>query len=243
MFRGRGKRCHTCAISIPHFGGAAPTGKVLIVAGSENDASNQSAGEELNRNAIWDPTGTTKAAATTYNLNYALLFRDCRTARRALTHYRWNIQLCVLLATTAPRSSTRRTRRSSAARVMVDGRWYATATALGDGRIATLSGLKSGGGTTTRSRDLVSCQERSAGWTSSGREPFNPPLLHPIVPAAEWKGVLHWAGHGPRNRERLDDETPRHGGSFDRVLRLRRTGVRLLRLAAAAPPGLHAEVT
>jgi len=48
------------------------TGKVLIVAGSENDASNNSKGSESYRNAIWDPadptangiTGTSDAGPT-----------------------------------------------------------------------------------------------------------------------------------------------------------------------------------
>jgi len=35
------------------------TGKVLIVAGSENDASNNSKGSESYRNAVWDPTDPT----------------------------------------------------------------------------------------------------------------------------------------------------------------------------------------
>src|SRR4051812_23017320 len=35
-----------------------PNGKVLIVAGSENDADNNASYSESYRNAIWDPAGT-----------------------------------------------------------------------------------------------------------------------------------------------------------------------------------------
>src|SRR5262245_59087909 len=65
----------SCAASIPHVNGQwvvlpyqmpinpisstlLRTGKVLVVAGSENDASNNSEGSESYRAAVWDPTGT-----------------------------------------------------------------------------------------------------------------------------------------------------------------------------------------
>ena len=70
----------TCAPNVPHITGTwttlpyqvpinpisanvLPNGKVLIVAGSENDARNNSKGAESYRAAIWDPTGTTRAAS------------------------------------------------------------------------------------------------------------------------------------------------------------------------------------
>src|ERR1700758_927092 len=66
----------TCPVNTPHIQGVwrtlpylmpinpisatlLHTGKVLIVAGSENDSYNNSPGSESYRNAIWDPTGTT----------------------------------------------------------------------------------------------------------------------------------------------------------------------------------------
>ena len=65
----------SCASNVPHLNGQwvvlpyqmpinpisstlLPTGKVLVVAGSENDASNNSKGSESYRAAVWDPTGT-----------------------------------------------------------------------------------------------------------------------------------------------------------------------------------------
>jgi hypothetical protein len=70
-------RAQTCTLNIPHIDGEwrtlpylmpinpisatlLNTGKVLIVAGSENDAKNNSHGAESYRNAIWDPTGATQ---------------------------------------------------------------------------------------------------------------------------------------------------------------------------------------
>ena len=46
------------------------TGKVLIVAGSENDASNNSSGSESYRNAIWDPTDPTGNGITVQEIEY-----------------------------------------------------------------------------------------------------------------------------------------------------------------------------
>src|SRR6516165_5131921 len=69
----------TCAANVPHIQGVwktlpylmpinpisttlLNTGRVLIVAGSENDASNNSPGAESYRNAVWDPAGTTQSS-------------------------------------------------------------------------------------------------------------------------------------------------------------------------------------
>jgi hypothetical protein len=42
------------------------TGKILIVAGSENDADNYSTGGESYRAAVWDPSGTTESSITVH---------------------------------------------------------------------------------------------------------------------------------------------------------------------------------
>src|SRR5262245_50008254 len=46
------------------------TGKVLIVAGSENDARNNSEGSESYRNAIWDPTGAGQSSISVQTVDY-----------------------------------------------------------------------------------------------------------------------------------------------------------------------------
>src|SRR5690242_20662868 len=77
----------TCAANIPHVNGTwdvlpyqmpinpisanlLPSGKVLIVAGSENDAKNNSKGAESYRAAVWDPTGTDLSSIKVQNLTY-----------------------------------------------------------------------------------------------------------------------------------------------------------------------------
>src|SRR5205823_8401483 len=69
----------TCPDNVPHITGTwtvlpyqmpinpisanlLPNGKVLIVAGSENDASNNSEGAESYRAAVWDPSGTNESS-------------------------------------------------------------------------------------------------------------------------------------------------------------------------------------
>src|SRR5258706_5491643 len=71
----------TCPSNVPHIQGAwrtlpymAPinpisanllnTGRILIVAGSENDSNNNSPAAESYRNAVWDPAGTTLSSTT-----------------------------------------------------------------------------------------------------------------------------------------------------------------------------------
>src|SRR5262245_38015552 len=46
------------------------SGRVLIVAGSENDAKNNSVGSESYRAAGWDPTGTDQSSIVVQNLEY-----------------------------------------------------------------------------------------------------------------------------------------------------------------------------
>ena len=82
-----GARAQTCSASAPHLTGQwttlpyqmpinpinatmLRTGRILIVAGSENDARNNSPGAESYRNAIWDPTGTTESSIAVQNLEY-----------------------------------------------------------------------------------------------------------------------------------------------------------------------------
>ena len=47
-----------------------PNGKVLIVAGSENDAKNNSQGSESYRAAVWDPSGATESSVSVQELTY-----------------------------------------------------------------------------------------------------------------------------------------------------------------------------
>ena len=58
---------------------------------------------------------------------------------------------------------------------MVDGRWYATATTLGDGRVMAFSGLGLSGGT-NNTVEIYDLKNAGAGWTSPVSAPFSPPL-------------------------------------------------------------------
>src|SRR3954452_18434357 len=77
----------TCPVNIPHLNGTwdvlpyqmpinpisinlLPNGSVLIVAGSENDASNNSKGAKSYRAAIWNPEGATVSSIALQNLTY-----------------------------------------------------------------------------------------------------------------------------------------------------------------------------
>jgi hypothetical protein len=80
-------RAQSCPLNVPHVNGTwtilpyqmpinpisanlLPNGKVLIVAGSENDASNNSKGAESYRAAVWDPTGVTENSISVQELTY-----------------------------------------------------------------------------------------------------------------------------------------------------------------------------
>ena len=78
----------TCPVSVPQIDGEWVTlpyvmpinpiaaelmrdGKIIIMAGSENDAYNLfQNGTMAYRGAVWDPTGTTQSAVTAFNLEY-----------------------------------------------------------------------------------------------------------------------------------------------------------------------------
>ena len=75
---------------------------------------------------------------------------------------------------------------------MVDGRWYATATTLGDGRVMAFSGYKLNGAVnnTVEIYDVVS----EAGWSVPKTAPFVPPL-YPRM-AVLPNGKVFYTGHG-----------------------------------------------
>src|SRR5262245_38990051 len=87
LLHARSASAQRCAANVPHDHGTWTTlpylmpinpisatllrdGRVLVVAGSENDASNNSPGAESYRAAIWDPAGTTGNSVDVHNLQY-----------------------------------------------------------------------------------------------------------------------------------------------------------------------------
>ena len=170
-----------------------PNGKVLIVAGSENDARNNSRGAESYRAAVWDPTGTNESSISVQNLTYDVF---C-SGTAALFDGR-----SLIVGGTSDYSFTGENRASIFNPVtgqyvqsqnMVDGRWYATATALADGRIMAMSGLTQTGGT-SRTIEIYDLQRAGAGWNSPTSVPFTPPLYPrlELLPG----GRVFYTGHG-----------------------------------------------
>jgi len=147
------------------------TGEVLIVAGSENDAYNHASGGESNRMAIWDPpTETTPGSITVQNADFDVFCSGTAVLPdgRAL-----------VVGGTADYSYTGanraaifdpKTGRVVQSQRMVDGRWYATATTLGDGGIMAFSGL-SLRGDTNDTVEMYDLRHAGAGWASPVTRP------------------------------------------------------------------------
>ena len=210
-----GVRAQSCAANVPHVTGTwvvlpyqmpinpisaslLPTGHVLIIAGSENDAKNNSTGAESYRAAIWDPTGQTEGSIAVQNLSYDVFCSGTATLPdgRAL-----------IVGGTSQYGFTGDNRASifdpaSASIVqsqnMVDGRWYASAITLGDGRIMTMSGLTQTGGTST-TIEIYDLQNAGAGWHSPTSVPFSPPLYPRLALLPNGKVFFTGQGSGGDN--------------------------------------------
>jgi fibronectin type 3 domain-containing protein len=203
-------RAQTCNANIPHLTGEWVTlpyqmpinpisstllrsGSVLIVAGSENDAKNNSQGSESYRAAVWDPTGSTQSSVAVQNLTYDVFCSGTATLPdgRAL-----------VVGGTNDYSFTGENRASMfdpltnqfvQSQNMVDGRWYATAITLADGRVMTFSGLRLTGGT-NNSVEIYDLQNAGAGWSSATAAPFSPPLYPRMMLLPN--GTVFYSGHG-----------------------------------------------
>jgi len=205
-----GAGAQSCPLNIPHVNGTwtilpyqmpinpisanlLPNGKVLIVAGSENDASNNSNGAESYRAAVWDPTGATASSISVEELTYDVF---C-SGTAALPDGR-----SLIVGGTSDYSFTGENRASIFDPVsgqyvqsqnMHDGRWYGTATALGDGRIMAMSGLTQSGGT-SRTIEIYDLRNAGTGWGAPTAVPFSPPL-YPRV-ALLPNGNVFYTGQG-----------------------------------------------
>jgi fibronectin type 3 domain-containing protein len=203
-------RAQTCNANVPHLTGEwltlpyqmpinpinatlLRTGRVLIVAGSENDADNNSKGSESYRAALWDPTGASQSSISVQELTYDVFCSGTATLPdgRAL-----------VVGGTNDYSFTGENRASFfdpltgqwvQSQNMVDGRWYATATTLSDGRVMTFSGLRLTGGTNS-SVEIYDLQNAGPGWSTAGTAPFSPPLYPRqfVLP----NGKVFYSGHG-----------------------------------------------
>ena len=207
-------RAQTCFANVPHVTGTwvtvpylmpinpisatlLHTGKILIVAGSENDPDNYSAGGESYRNAVWDPTGTDESSITVQNVPYDVfcsgtaVLPDGRplviggTASYAFTG---DNRASIFNPTTEDFVQSQN---------MADGRWYGTATALGDGRIMAFSGYNSGGGI-NNTVEIYSLTDAGAGWTTPVTAPFSPSLFPRLLLLPD--GTVFFTGQGTGNQ-------------------------------------------
>lgn len=176
------------------------TGHVLIVAGSENDANNSSAGADTFRNALWDPAAGVAGSFEIQNTGYDLFCSG--TAQ--LIHGR-----TVTIGGTATYGFTGESRASFFDPVteefvqtprMADGRWYATATALADGRVMTFSGLGNAG-TINKTVEIYDPANAGAGWGTPLIAPFTPPLFPRqfLLPNGKVFFTAHGAGSSNSN--------------------------------------------
>ena len=170
-----------------------PNGKVLIVAGSENDASNNSKGAESYRAAVWDPTGTNESSISVWNLTYdvfcsgtAALFDGRSSIVGGTSDYSFTGENRASIFNPA-------TSQYVQSQNMVDGRWYATATALADGQVMVMSGLTQTGGT-SQTIEIYDLQNAGAGWHLPTSVPFTPPL-YPRLELLP-NGKVFYTGHG-----------------------------------------------
>jgi len=203
-------RAQSCPLNVPHVSGTwtilpyqmpinpisatlLPNGKVLIVAGSENDASNNSKGSESYRAAVWDPTGATESSISVHELTYDVF---C-SGTAALPDGR-----SLIVGGTSDYSFKGENRASIfnpatgqyvQSQSMHDGRWYGTATALGDGRIMAMSGLTQSGGT-SQTIEIYDLRKAGAGWAAPTSVPFSPPLFPRV--ALLPNGKVFYTGQG-----------------------------------------------
>lgn len=183
----------TCPVDTPHIQGVwrtlpylmpinpisatlLHTGKVLIVAGSENDASNNSAGSESYRNAILDPTDPTGNSIVVQSIQYDVFCsgtaalpdgRPLVIGGTSDYSFKGNNRASIFDPTTA---------QFMQSQSMANGRWYGSATALSDGRVMAFSGLNLSGGT-NNTTEIYDLQNAGAGWYSPVTAPFSPPLF------------------------------------------------------------------
>ena len=210
-----GARAQTCSANVPHVTGQwmtlpyqmpinpisatlLRTGRVLIVAGSENDARNNSPGAESYRNAVWDPTGTTESSIAVQNLDYDVFCSGTAVLPdgRALVvggtsdySFKGDNRASIFDPATGAFVQSQS---------MVDGRWYATATTLGDGRIMTFSGLEPGRRHQQHRRDLRPARTPEPAGPLRPSAPFSPPLYPrmALLPS----GKVFYTGQGSGGR-------------------------------------------
>jgi hypothetical protein len=169
------------------------TGEVLIVAGSENDADNNTAGAESYRAAIWDPTGTTGDSVAVQNLSYDVFCSGTAVLPDGRPLIVGGTSDYSFAGENRATIFDPETSRYVQAQEMVDGRWYATATALGDGRIMAWSGISLTSGTNA-SVEIYDLRNAGDGWGAPIDGAPSPPLFPRTFLLTN--GKVFWTGQG-----------------------------------------------
>src|SRR5262245_43505776 len=158
---------YTMPINPIHVG-LLRTGKVLIVAGSENDPNKHV--ESSSRAAVWDvQTGTFAVQDLAWDVfcNGMAFLPDGRALIVGGTE-----QYDPFYGESRATIFDPATEQFSQVESMAHGRWYATATAMSDGRIMAFSGLDETGAT----NKAVELYRIAFGWSSQVFAPWTPPL-------------------------------------------------------------------
>ncbi len=179
---------YTMPINPIHVG-LLRTGKVLIVAGSEGDPTKHNVSSKA---AVWDlQAGTITVQDLLWDLfcNGMAFFPDGRAliiggTEQYDTPWEGEARATVF---------DPQTEKFVQVESMAHGRWYATATAMDDGRILAFSGLDETGVT----NQAVELYKIAFGWSPEAVAPWTPPLypwLH-LLPT----GKVFYSGHSPNS--------------------------------------------
>ena len=99
---------------------------------------------------------------------------------------------------------------------MVDGRWYATATTLADGRVMAFSGIRQTGGT-SNTVEIYDLNNAGPGWLNPVAAPFTPPLYPRMTLLPN--GKVFYSGQGSGGTDPtgwIFDPVPRTWTASDR---------------------------
>ncbi len=204
------------------------TGKLLIVAGSENDSSNISAGADTFRYALWNPTIEDASSLVVQNINYDVFCSGTAQLPHGRTLTVGGTKSYSFTGDNRASIFDPFTERFAQSQSMAVGRWYATATTLGDGRIMTFSGLDNDG-SINNTVEIYDLANAGAGWGSAVVAPFTPPLFPRqfLLPNGKVFFTAHGSGDSASNAW-IFNPVPRTWASSVAQTRNRRYGAAVL---------------
>src|SRR4029450_12454618 len=118
---------------------------------------------------------------------------------------------------------------------MVDGRWYASAITLGDGRVMAFSGLGLSG-STNNTVEIYDLKNAGAGWSRPVPAPFSPPLYPQMFLLPNGKVFYTGQGSGRSVNAWIFDPGPKTWGQSVATTRDRHYGSAVL---LPPPPPNH----